>query len=292
MFVPGVFACPLPKDYTPYAKRAENALLFELTFCNKNNSHLFGTFHSDSPRLQPLIDAITPYINQSAALWLEIDADSATMQATRRYLMLPPNGPNLESIIGSKLYEKVAGKMAPRLGLNAQTLQFFRPWAIALLVQYPPPEADGVVLDMRLQQMAKARKIPVRPLETLESQFSIFLQMPPSMQVSFLANTLKDFDEIETMLEQLDQAYLQQKLAMIHEMSEAQFLLLAQDAPKLAAYLKHHLIDKRNRYMAAKIMQSATNNAFIAVGALHLPGETGILTLLEQQGVQIRAIKH
>ncbi|HYQ72222.1 MAG TPA: TraB/GumN family protein [Gammaproteobacteria bacterium] len=31
-------------------------------------------------------------------------------------------------------------------------------------------------------------------------------------------------------------------------------------------------------------------NAFIAVGALHLPGETGLLSLLEQRGYTVRAI--
>ena len=47
----------------------------------------------------------------------------------------------------------------------------------------------------------------------------------------------------------------------------------------------------RNERMVARMAERLRDgNAFIAVGALHLPGERGILHLLEQQGFAVRRL--
>jgi uncharacterized protein YbaP (TraB family) len=52
-----------------------------------------------------------------------------------------------------------------------------------------------------------------------------------------------------------------------------------------------NLIDRRNLLMVERMaMRLAEGNAFIAVGALHLPGDQGILHLLEQQGYKVRPL--
>lgn len=55
---------------------------------------------------------------------------------------------------------------------------------------------------------------------------------------------------------------------------------------------KATLIDDRNKKWAKQlpaIMKEAPT--FIAVGALHLPGENGILNLLKQQGYTVDPVK-
>jgi uncharacterized protein YbaP (TraB family) len=52
-----------------------------------------------------------------------------------------------------------------------------------------------------------------------------------------------------------------------------------------------NLINRRNRLMVERMAtRLAEGNAFIAVGALHLPGDQGILHLLELQGYQVRPL--
>ena len=55
--------------------------------------------------------------------------------------------------------------------------------------------------------------------------------------------------------------------------------------------LTDRLLTRRNRLMAER-MQAAleAGNAFVAVGALHLPGEEGILALLERRGFEITRV--
>jgi uncharacterized protein YbaP (TraB family) len=60
---------------------------------------------------------------------------------------------------------------------------------------------------------------------------------------------------------------------------------------QLAAEFQDRLITRRNRLMAERLQPYLQEgNAFVAVGALHLPGETGLLELLEQRGYTVRVL--
>jgi uncharacterized protein YbaP (TraB family) len=66
---------------------------------------------------------------------------------------------------------------------------------------------------------------------------------------------------------------------------------LARLRPGDAAVLDSRFILDRNRRMVERMGRRLfEGNAFIAVGALHLPGEDGILRLLEQQGYAVTAV--
>jgi hypothetical protein len=52
------------------------------------------------------------------------------------------------------------------------------------------------------------------------------------------------------------------------------------------------LLDDRNKDWVPKLKPLlAEGSAFIAVGALHLPGEFGLIELLRQEGYSVRAVE-
>jgi uncharacterized protein YbaP (TraB family) len=58
-----------------------------------------------------------------------------------------------------------------------------------------------------------------------------------------------------------------------------------------AVELQDKLIVRRNRLMAERLQPYLQEgNVFVAVGALHLPGEAGLLNLLQQRGYTVRVI--
>jgi hypothetical protein len=80
-------------------------------------------------------------------------------------------------------------------------------------------------------------------------------------------------------------AYLDQNPALIFEMMQAQQTGVY---PGLVETFTERLLDARNERMAERMQpRLAEGGAFVAVGALHLPGEGGILKLLEGQGYQL-----
>ncbi len=290
LFAFPALACEQPQAYAPIAERAPKALLYEATDCNGKKHYLFGTYHSDSPALKPIIAHITPYLWQSERLWVELVSSPELLVKTRRFLMLPPESPNLQSLIGDALFAQTRDILAPMLQIPEPLLQGFKPWAPALLVQYPAPQADGLILDVKLQHLAARKAIGISSLEHPEQQFGIFLKMPKAMQIDFLKSTLQNIAELQDITKELENLYLQEDIAAIERLSREQFDQLASDYPELAAYLEAKLIDERNRQMAETIHSKTQNNHFIAMGALHLPGKNGILALLEAKGWQIAPI--
>ena len=66
---------------------------------------------------------------------------------------------------------------------------------------------------------------------------------------------------------------------------------MQQGDQRLADEFQQHLVVDRNHRMAERMRQYLQQGqAFIAVGALHLPGEEGLLNLLEQQGYTVRRV--
>ena len=49
----------------------------------------------------------------------------------------------------------------------------------------------------------------------------------------------------------------------------------------------HELITKRNQIMLERSKDRVKDGAFIAVGALHLPWDDGLLKLFEDEGYQV-----
>jgi len=61
---------------------------------------------------------------------------------------------------------------------------------------------------------------------------------------------------------------------------------------ELSAHLREKLIDQRNVRMAQRMEPFLKKGkAFIAVGALHLPGKNGLLQLLREKGFVVTSPK-
>lgn len=66
---------------------------------------------------------------------------------------------------------------------------------------------------------------------------------------------------------------------------------MQQDDQRLADEFQQRLVVDRNHRMAERMQPYLQQGkVFIAVGALHLPGEEGLLNLLEQQGYAVRRL--
>jgi len=83
-------------------------------------------------------------------------------------------------------------------------------------------------------------------------------------------------------------AWRQRDLAMLMAINTA---AMQTGDQKLAAEFQDRLIVRRNQLMAERMQPYLQEgNVFVAVGALHLPGEAGLLNLLEQRGYTVRAL--
>ena len=124
-------------------------------------------------------------------------------------------------------------------------------------------------------------------LETIEQQFALLASPSMEDQVEMLANTLDDMAELEPTVAQMVRAWFlgdDGELLRLFEQYTA-----GSDADRR---LLESLIYERNVTMAAGIKDilAKPGTWFVIVGAGHLPGPRGIVSLLEAQGIQGRRV--
>ena len=139
-----------------------------------------------------------------------------------------------------------------------------------------------------LYQNALQQGKVVHGLETIQEQLNVFESLSEADQISMLEEAVENFPDLDAMYADLLDAYKQRDLAGLMALNEAS--MKAGD-PQLADEFQQRLIIDRNHRMSERMQQYLQQGkVFVAVGALHLPGEDGLLNLLEQQGYTVRRV--
>jgi len=266
--------------------------LFEVTAAAIAPSYVFGTMHSTDPEvLQPPAEVMRAF-KKSRRLVLELvfkpDLDSRMQQA-----MVLADGRTLVEVIGPELFSRLLAR-AGVYGLPEQHINRLKPWAVGLALSLPLVElqrgAAGVLaLDRALQRSAEDRGVPVFGLETMDEQIAAFTGISEKDQVAALRATVELNPQIDAIFAEMKEAYLAGDLDRLHGMSRAMYTGADN---YLADLFEKRFIELRNRRMANRLARHVKKGgAFVAIGALHLSGDNGVLHLLEKRGYTVKRVK-
>jgi len=262
-----------------------HGLLWEVSGVGAGSAYLFGTIHSEDPGVLQLAEPVQQAFEASQAVVLEmlLDVDAMVYSSTAMLMM---DGRTLSGIVGQPLFSRISRAIQSR-GIPEVVLDRMQPWAAAVTLSMPAPET-GQVLDAMLYKNALQQGKAVYGLETVQEQLHVFESMSEADQVTLLKDAVENFSAMDAMHAELLAAYKQRDLNGLMAISEASMQTGDQ---RLADEFQQHLIVDRNHRMAERMRQYLQQGkAFIAVGALHLPGEEGLLNLLEQRGYTVRRV--
>jgi uncharacterized protein YbaP (TraB family) len=166
---------------------------------------------------------------------------------------------------------------------------YLTPWA-ALLTLLQPTEHQRIILDHVLVMEAQAAGKPVRALETADEQIEAFAGLSPATQVALLRDAAARQEQIQAAVVPLREAYLQRDLAAMERINAEAM----GDTPGLAGEreeLLERVLHARNaRFVARVVPYVDRGGAFIAFGALHLYGPTGVLAQLAARGYRVNRV--
>ena len=285
--VPGfkawLFSCCLL--IAPWAALAEagfsEGLLFRIQGSDGTASYLFGTIHSEDPRVTKLPQQVRAAFDASATLALEVDMGPLSLLSAAGAMMLE-EGQDLHSLVGDATYERCR-ETAKRLGLPESVLNRYKPWAVAVLFSLPPADS-GQFLDLLLYQAASTRAKKIVGLETVDEQLGTFDGLSMTDQIALLEDAIENIEQLPKLLEALVSTYLRRDLRGLAELSLENF----QGDSEIIGRFQEAAIFSRNRRMVDRLTPYIERGGvFAAVGALHLPGEQGMLNLLQQRGYPV-----
>lgn len=266
-------------------------LLWKIERSDLAPSYLFGTIHVTDERVLNLPAEVTQAFDGARSATFEvIMTDELRMQLAR--VMIAPPDRTLDKVLSPALYGDAMAAGA-RYGLAPEQLRYFKPWALAMFLSVPQAEfarsATGALpLDQALQDRARTQGKPVYQLETGAEQIALFNELTEADQLDMLESAIRDSTEIETLFEDLTARYLARDVGGIHSEMIAQSKSMDE---QLVEMFLLRFNDERNRTMVQRMApRLGEGGAFVAIGALHLPGETGLLNLLAAQGYQISRV--
>ncbi len=260
-----------------------NAVLWKVSNAGKSSSYIFGTIHVSDPRITNLPDPVKSALNNSDTFVMEALPTPEEALALSQ-MMFYADGTTLKDYLDDELFQRIA-KVLSIFQLPIEAAAVLKPWAAFLIMNYP---ADNMMpLDLKLLEIATSQGARTMGLETLSEQGAIFSEMTLDKQLRLLLDTVCNYDLVNQGIEEMKEFYLQRDL---NGLLNANAQHPHADEP-VYKELNKKLLTDRNKIMIDR-MQSVLKEggAFIAIGALHLPGDNGVIAGLSQQGYTITAI--
>lgn len=263
-------------------------LLWKIEKPGQPPSHLFGTMHVGDPRVVKLAPEVEHAFRNADRFAMEM---LLTLAAKGKIIggSFFNDGRTLRSVMQADNYKKLLSLLNRQLQLSEYMVINMRPWAILVMLMMPQPGEAGEAsaLDLILYKRAAARKIPLLGLESAEEQLAVFERMGIDDQVWMLNRSVKEFSALSDQQAQMLNAYVDRDLGRLMTLQNDSMY----DDSDIDDRFMYELMDKRNVRMVVRMQDFLRQgNAFIAIGALHLPGKNGVLHLLERQGYSVSSV--
>lgn len=259
-------------------------LLWKIESPGRKASYLFGTMHSADPRVTDVHPSVRDALNNASSFTMELLFNGASISSMAEAMFFT-KGQSLRAAVGDELFEQTEQAMAehgfPTRGLNSK-----KPWVVIMMLNTPRAE-PGLALDLLLQLEATLQDKPTFGLETMEEQIGVFNDMAIEDQVTLLRHAVRIHGQITREFERLVETYRSGDLNGLMELVRG----YKDEAGGAYDAMLERLLTRRNHVMVQRMApRLKEGNAFIAVGAAHLPGENGLLDLLEQAGYRVSAV--
>jgi uncharacterized protein YbaP (TraB family) len=259
-------------------------LLWKIETPGAAPSYLFGTFHSSDPRIVALPCPVQRAFDTATSFTMEMIMSGPGIVSMAEAMFFS-DGRTLQQVLGDALYRETLAAVGLE-SARAAGLNNMKPWAVMMFLS-GPREGAGLPLDFALQLKATLANKPTHGLETLPEQIEVFNGMRLEDQVVLLRDTIQMHRLLPGVVEELTRVYLRRDLAGLVALSEK---YQSEDA-RVHRDLMDRLLVRRNHNMAKRMGERLREgNAFIAVGALHLPGEQGLLRLLTDAGYRVSPV--
>lgn len=261
-------------------------------------SYIMGTHHLAPFSIMDSIAGLRQAMRETQQVYGELKMSElespATMQLMQKSMMIDGDT-TLTTLFSPEDYATVnkfckenmmmdlsmAPKLKPAYLLNNVVVMAY----VKHVGKFNPQEQ----LDTFFQSQASKNGKKVDGLETPEFQFNLlFNGASLQRQAQLLMCTLHNIDSEVENIKKLTDAYMRQDLRTMLEISEQRKGNQCDPLPGE----EDAMIFNRNKAWAEKlpaILKAAPT--FVAVGALHLPGEKGLLNLLKKQGYTVEPVK-
>ncbi len=246
--------------------------------------YLFGTVHLLPKATNWMVPKIQAALAASSELWTEADIGNLSGDIdTIRHYGFAPSGETAD-LLPPSYRARYAAQIA-ETGLSRVFLTHARPWLADMLLTTSALQRTGAGtsgVDMALLAYAHDHALLTPTFETIDQQFAMMADLPQTVQIASLENTIDEFDHAGPIYADMLAAWQAGDQARLDT-------LINQQLKAKNEQLWTELILRRNEKFADKINDrlQGSGTAFVAVGAGHLCGSDGVPAMLARHGFTV-----
>ena len=242
--------------------------------------YVFGTMHLATDAAYTHVGIAKKHIQLSSIYAAELDLNEQSKQDMNKYFLLE-NG-SFSDFFKVKRYKKYLRVAHKAFGIDLMQYNQCTPFFInTLLAEKNLEKTYPEALDHFLWNFAMAQGKEMRGVESFDDQVQILKSIPLDGQLKSFKDTMANVSLFRRKLENLNEMYKKADLKNLYVNSK-----------KSMGKLRKLMIYDRNMVMADRmITMSNEKPSFFAIGAAHLPGSKGILTLLKRQGYKVKLVQ-
>lgn len=259
-------------------------------------SYILGTHHLIPQSFIDSIPHIHEAFNETRQVVGEVLlSDQAEMQSQIQSVSLLDSSVTYHDLLSDEDYHILDNGLKEVLGAGLDRFGTFRPAVLSMVYsiaiyskQYPNINwAAHEPVDSYIQRLARSEDKPVIGLETIADQLYILLDIQSDQQqAQSLVCNVRNGEYKESMIDNMNKYYRNGQLDKLYEMYNADRLCSDSQDYRDAIYK-----DRNNKWMLRLPDLMREKPSLIAVGALHLAGDDGLLYQLAKEGYVLEAVE-
>jgi len=278
LFLSGYTFCQQPKN--------SNTLLWRITGNGLTKpSYLFGTIHLTEKKVFFLGDSVYNAIDRTEGFAAELDLNTLGVEMMNQFMKEEQEKKasepiKLKDVVSAEIWQRYKTPLAEKFGKKAEyiTVEDLDEKESSLENEMFKKGEMATFLDAHLFGIAKKKGKWVGGIEDIGDQ------------IEHIDNFKSIEDKIQTAL--YEDEYYRHGLDWLID------IYLSQQLDSIDAYMyreqsgeKDFIMIKRNLKMARRMDSlSAIRSTFFAVGAAHLPGDSGVISMLRARGFEVTPV--
>lgn len=258
-----------------------------------SSSYLFGTIHlipeSDFIIKPKLEKALSEVSKVTFEINMEDMTDPSLLFVLMNKIMMPSDS-TLEDLVTEMEYQQITKFFSEgSLPLPMEIIKKIKP---AFLSMMDPTALSGgefaentVSYELNLFELCQKNQKVVDGLETIEFQIGLFDMVPLKDQADMLIHAVQEVKDTtqENALQELIDVYLLEDIQGMQQLMDV-------DAPEMMGIGEELLVNRNIKWIPTMGTMMKKQRTLFAVGAGHLGGEEGVISLLRKAGYQVHPV--
>jgi uncharacterized protein YbaP (TraB family) len=279
--------CAIGKSSSAEAQSLSNnrSLLWQVSGQNLDKpSYIFGTIHLICPDDYIWTPSMQKAFEKAQEICFEMDMDDPAVMMTIASGLMDNSGKTLEDHFTPQDYKKLTAYVRDSLNMSITMFNTMKPTLLPMLFSGKSSYCKlPVSYEDKLTQAAKDAKKNVSGIERPEEQLELFNKLPADSVIKEIMDIVNGIEQDDTTYNSMIAAYKAQDLPALYELISRE----KEMDDNMGAF-----VDERNiKWIPRMIDMMDQRSTFFAVGAGHLWGENGIISLLRKEGYTVKPLR-